>query len=54
MTDAIEEPRTYAKLDGESIVAFSISRAKGESDTEVAAAAATKIEEIKKLSRTSR
>lgn len=49
VTDAIEEPRTYAKLDGESIVAFSISRAKGESDTEVAAAAATKIEEIKKL-----
>ena len=49
VTDAIEEPRTYAKLDGESIVAFSISRAKGESDTEVAAAAAAKIEEIKKL-----
>ncbi len=49
VTDTIEEPRSYAKLDGEGIVAFSISRAKGESDTEVAAAAAAKIEEIKKL-----
>ena len=49
VTDSIEEPRSYAKLDGEGIVAFSISRAKGESDTEVAAAAAAKIEEIKKL-----
>ncbi|MDQ8699834.1 efflux RND transporter permease subunit [Hyphomicrobium sp. LHD-15] len=49
VTDEVEEPRTFAKLDGESIVAFSISRAKGESDTEVAAAAAKKIEEIQKL-----
>jgi hydrophobe/amphiphile efflux-1 (HAE1) family protein len=49
VTDTIEEPRTYAKLDGEGVVAFSISRAKGESDTEVAAAAALKVEEIKKL-----
>jgi len=48
VTDSIEEPRTFAKLDGEDIVAFSISRAKGESDTEVAAAAALKIEEIGK------
>ncbi len=49
VTDVVEEPRTFAKLDGEGIVAFSISRAKGESDTEVAAAAAKKIEEIQKL-----
>ncbi|MGE3228822.1 MAG: efflux RND transporter permease subunit [Hyphomicrobium sp.] len=49
VTDEIEEPRTFAKLDGEGIVAFSISRAKGESDTTVAAAAAAKIEEIGKL-----
>jgi len=49
VTDEIEEPRTFAKLDGEGIVAFSISRAKGESDTTVAAAAAQKIEEIGKL-----
>ncbi len=49
VTDEVEEPRTFAKLDGEGIVAFSISRAKGESDTVVADAAAKKIEEIRKL-----
>ncbi|HEX2839784.1 efflux RND transporter permease subunit [Hyphomicrobium sp.] len=49
VTDVVEEPRTFAKLDGQTVVAFSISRAKGESDTEVAAAAAKKIEEIQKL-----
>ncbi|WP_295555672.1 efflux RND transporter permease subunit [uncultured Hyphomicrobium sp.] len=49
VTDEVEEPRTFAKLDGEGIVAFSISRAKGESDTTVAAAAAAKIAEIEKL-----
>jgi hydrophobe/amphiphile efflux-1 (HAE1) family protein len=46
VTDSIEEPRTFAKLDGEPIVAFSVSRAKGASDTEVAAAASEKIKEI--------
>ncbi|MDX2258447.1 MAG: efflux RND transporter permease subunit [Hyphomicrobiaceae bacterium] len=40
VTDAVEEPRTFAVLDGESVVAFSISRAKGASDTVVAAAVA--------------
>lgn len=49
VTDEVEEPRTFAKLDGEGIVAFAVSRAKGESDTEVAAAVAEKIEEIRKL-----
>ena len=49
VTDEVEEPRTFAKLDGEGIVAFSISRAKGESDTEVADAAAKRIDEIRKL-----
>jgi hydrophobe/amphiphile efflux-1 (HAE1) family protein len=49
VTDVVEEPRAFAKLDGEGIVAFSISRAKGESDTKVADAAAKKIEEIQKL-----
>jgi hydrophobe/amphiphile efflux-1 (HAE1) family protein len=49
VTDVVEEPRTFAKLDGEGVVAFSISRAKGESDTSVANAAAKKIEEIQKL-----
>jgi hydrophobe/amphiphile efflux-1 (HAE1) family protein len=37
VTDSIAEPRTFAKLDGEPIVALSISRAKGASDTVVAA-----------------
>jgi len=48
VTDEVEEPRTFAKLDGEGIVAFSISRAKGESDTAVAAAVAERIDEIRK------
>lgn len=37
VTDSIAEPRTFAKLNGEPIVALSISRAKGASDTVVAA-----------------
>ena len=49
VTDEVEEPRTFAKLDGEGIVAFAISRAKGESDTTVADAVSSKIEEIRKL-----
>lgn len=49
VTDEVEEPRTFAKLDGQGIVAFAISRAKGESDTEVASGVAKKIEEIRKL-----
>lgn len=48
VTDEVEEPRTFAKLDGEGIVAFAISRAKGESDTAVAAAVAERIDEIRK------
>lgn len=36
VTDSVAEPRTFAKLDGEPIVAFSVSRAKGASDTVVA------------------
>ena len=49
VTDEVEEPRTFAKLDGEDIVAFAISRAKGESDTAVAAGVAERIDEIRKL-----
>ncbi|WP_333795068.1 efflux RND transporter permease subunit [Hyphomicrobium sp.] len=49
VTDEVEEPRTFAKLGGQGIVAFAISRAKGESDTEVASGVAKKIEEIRKL-----
>ena len=48
VTDAIAEPRTFAALDGSSVVAFAISRAKGASDTVVAADVARKIEELQK------
>jgi hydrophobe/amphiphile efflux-1 (HAE1) family protein len=44
--DSVEEPRTYAELGGEPIVAFSISRAKGASDTTVATAVAVKVKEL--------
>jgi multidrug efflux pump subunit AcrB len=37
VTDTIAEPRTFARLDGEPIVAFSIQRSKGASDVAVAA-----------------
>ncbi len=47
VTDDIAEPRTYAELDGEPVVAFSITRAKGASDTVVARDVAAKVEEIK-------
>ena len=36
VTDSWEEPRTFADLDGESVVAFAISRAKGASDATTA------------------
>lgn len=35
VTDTVEEPRTFATLNGEPIVAFAISRATGASETEV-------------------
>jgi hydrophobe/amphiphile efflux-1 (HAE1) family protein len=37
VTDSIAEQRTFATLDGKPVVAFAISRAKGASDTSVAA-----------------
>lgn len=46
VTDYFEEPRTYAELDGEPVVAFSISRAKGASDTVVADKVTEKIESL--------
>lgn len=46
VTDATEEPRGFADLDGKPVVAFSISRSKGSSETKVAEAAAAKIAEI--------
>lgn len=46
VTDATAEQRSYAELDGKPIVAFSISRAKGASDTVVAQDVAVKVAEI--------
>jgi multidrug efflux pump subunit AcrB len=48
VTDATAEPRTFAALDGAPVVAFAISRAKGASDTVVAADVAKKVEELQK------
>jgi multidrug efflux pump subunit AcrB len=48
VTDATAEPRTFAALDGVPVVAFAISRAKGASDTVVAAEVAKKIEQLQK------
>jgi len=47
VTDTIAEPRTFARLDGEPVVAFGIVRTKGASDVTVAAAVAAKIDEIR-------
>jgi multidrug efflux pump subunit AcrB len=47
VTDNVAEPQTYARLDGEPVVAFSVLRARGASDASVAAAVAAKIQEIK-------
>jgi HAE1 family hydrophobic/amphiphilic exporter-1 len=44
VTDAVEEPRGFARLDGDMpVVAFAIFRAKGASDVDVAARVATRI-----------
>ncbi|VTZ27317.1 Acriflavin resistance protein [Methylocella tundrae] len=46
VTDTIAEPRTFARLDGEPIVAFSIQRSKGASDVAVAAEVEKRIAEL--------
>jgi hydrophobic/amphiphilic exporter-1 (mainly G- bacteria), HAE1 family len=46
VSDSWEEPRSFATLDGNPIVSFSLYRAKGASDTSVADAAATKVAEL--------
>ncbi len=46
VTDDVEEPRTFAELGGQPVVAFAISRSKGASDTVVADEVAKKIKEI--------
>ena len=48
VADATAEPRTFAALDGAPVVAFAISRAKGASDTVVAADVAKEIGELQK------
>lgn len=46
VTDSIAEPTTFARVDGKSVVGFSVLRAKSASDVAVAAAVAKKVEEI--------
>ncbi|GGD15410.1 efflux RND transporter permease subunit [Aureimonas glaciei] len=46
VVDSWEEPRSFARLDGEPVVAFSIYRAKGASDTTVADATSEKVAEL--------
>ncbi len=49
VTDTVATPRTFARYNGDPIVAFGIWRAKGQSDVVVAAAVQKKIDEIKEL-----
>ena len=46
MTDSAEERRTFAKLDGRDVVAFTIVRAKGESDLSVAQRVSDALEKL--------
>ena len=46
VADTIEEPRTFARFNGEPVVAFTVSRASGASDAEVAAGVDKRVSEI--------
>ncbi|GJD50004.1 Multidrug resistance protein MdtB [Methylobacterium crusticola] len=46
LTDGAEEPRSFARLNGEPVVAFAISRASGASDASVAEVVERKIAEL--------
>jgi len=46
--DTIEEPRTFARFNGEPVVAFAVSRGSGASDAEVAAGVEQRIAEFQK------
>jgi hydrophobe/amphiphile efflux-1 (HAE1) family protein len=46
VSDTIEEPRTFARFNGEPIVAFAVSRGSGASDAEVAAGVDKRIAEF--------
>ena len=47
VTDTIADRRTFARFNGEPVVAFGIKRSKGASDVVVAAAVQKKVEELK-------
>ncbi len=47
VADDVEEPRTFALVDGQQAVAFQISRSKGASDTTVQRDVATEMEKIR-------
>ncbi|WP_181708043.1 efflux RND transporter permease subunit [Chthonobacter rhizosphaerae] len=46
VSDSWEEPRSFARLDGEPVVSFSVYRAKGASDATVADLVAAKVQEL--------
>ncbi|MEX6508693.1 efflux RND transporter permease subunit [Jiella sp. M17.18] len=48
VVDSWEEPRSFARLDGQPVVAFSVYRAKGASDTTVADAVAGEVKNLAK------
>jgi hydrophobe/amphiphile efflux-1 (HAE1) family protein len=48
VTDTVAEPRTFARFNGAPVVGFSILRAKGASDVEVAKAVANAVQDLKK------
>lgn len=48
VTDAIEEPKTFARVDGKSVVGFSVFRSKNASDVAVADRVAAKVKEIER------
>ncbi|MGX7703562.1 efflux RND transporter permease subunit [Methylobacterium sp. Gmos1] len=48
LNDGAEEPRTFARLNGEPVVAFAISRASGASDASVGEVVAKRIEQFAK------
>ncbi|MBK5961377.1 ABC transporter permease [Rhodoplanes elegans] len=47
VTDTVVEPRTFARLDGDPVVAFAVYRAKGASDVRVSEAVEREIAKIK-------
>ncbi|BCM86593.1 efflux RND transporter permease subunit [Methylobacterium indicum] len=48
LSDGAEEPRTFARLNGQPVVAFAISRASGASDASVGEVVSKKIEDLGK------